>query len=80
VQGVADSASTWPSFALSSVTDTHLCPGCMGTPSAAAQPAGTLTVSGWSGVPTPAAASIQASFPGGTWNRPSFTLGRLTGP
>lgn len=80
VQGVADSASTSLSFALSSVTGTNLCPGCTGTPSTAAQPAGTLTVSGLSGVPHMVAASIQASFPGVTWNRPYFTLSRLTGP
>ncbi|WP_164020290.1 S8 family serine peptidase [Pyxidicoccus trucidator] len=80
MQGVADSASTSLSFGLSYVTGTNLCPGCTGTPSVVAQPAGTLTVSGSSGVPYTAASSIQASFPGGTWNRSSFTLSRLTGP
>ncbi|QSQ22617.1 S8 family serine peptidase [Pyxidicoccus parkwayensis] len=80
LQGVVDSASTSLSFPLSYVTGINLCPGCTGTPSTSAQSAGTLNVSSHAGVPTTASASMQASFPGGTWNRSAFTLSRLTGP
>lgn len=80
LQGVVDSASTSLSFPLNYVTGLNLCPGCTGTPSTSAQAAGTLSISGSAGVPNTVAASIQASFPGGTWNRSAFTLSRLTGP
>ncbi len=80
VQGVVDSASTALSFPLYYVTGSNLCPGCTGTPATAAQPAGTLSVTGSAGVPSVATAATEVSFPGGTWNRSPFTLSRLTGP
>ncbi|MFY2558347.1 S8 family peptidase [Corallococcus terminator] len=80
VQGVVTSTSTSLSFPMTYVTGTNLCPGCTGTPSTSSSPAGTFTVNGSAGAPGAMSASSSLSFPGGTWNRPSFTLSRLTGP
>ncbi|MCY1041873.1 S8 family serine peptidase [Corallococcus sp. bb12-1] len=80
VQGVTTSTSTSLSFPMQYITGTNLCPGCTGTTSTSSTAAGTFTVSGSAGAPGGMAASSAVSFPGGTWNRPSFTLNRLTGP
>ncbi|WP_426750307.1 S8 family serine peptidase [Myxococcus sp. Y35] len=80
LQGVVTSTSTSLSFAMNYITGTNLCPGCTGTPSTSATSAGTVTVSGSAGVPGSMTATTALSFPGGTWNRPPFTLSRLTGP
>ncbi|NOK34717.1 S8 family serine peptidase [Corallococcus exercitus] len=80
LQGVASSTSTSLTFPMSYFTGTNLCPGCTGTTSTSATAAGTFTVNGSAGTPSSMAASSAVSFPGGTWNRPSFTLSRLTGP
>ncbi|WP_147477255.1 S8 family serine peptidase [Corallococcus sp. AB038B] len=80
LQGVVSSASTSLSFPMSYITGTNLCPGCTGTTSTSLTAAGTFTVNGSAGTPSGMAASSAVSFPGGTWNRPSFTLNRLTGP
>ncbi|WP_141325659.1 S8 family serine peptidase [Myxococcus sp. AB025B] len=80
VQGVATSPYTTLSFPLTYVTGTNLCPGCGGTPSTSSIPVGTLSVSGSVGAPGAVSSSLSLSFPGGTWNRPSFTFSRLTGP
>ncbi|NBC45909.1 S8 family serine peptidase [Corallococcus exiguus] len=80
LQGVVSSTSTSLSFPMAYITGTNLCPGCTGTTSTSATAAGTFTVNGSAGSPIGMAASSAVSFPGGTWNRPSFTLNRLTGP
>ncbi|SDE88471.1 Dual-action HEIGH metallo-peptidase [Myxococcus virescens] len=80
LQGVVNSASTSLVFPMTYVTGTNLCPGCTGPTSTSGTAAGTFTVNGSAGTPGGMAASSAVSFPGGTWNRPSFTLNRLTGP
>ncbi|WIG95944.1 S8 family serine peptidase [Myxococcus sp. SDU36] len=80
LQGVVNSSGTSLSFPMSYITGYNLCPGCSGTPSVNSTPAGTFTIHGAAGIPSAVPSSLSVSFPGGTWNRPSFSLQRLTGP
>jgi len=78
LQGSVNSASTSLVFPLLYVRGKNLCPGCLGTPSTTYQPAGSMTVQGSAGSPGSINATISATFPGGSWNRPGVTLSRLT--
>ncbi|GHG92554.1 S8 family serine peptidase [Comamonas sp. JC664] len=80
LQGVGTSSGGTLTFPVNYITGTNLCPGCVGTPSVTGTAAGTFTINGSWGIPSVMPASSSLSFPGGTWNRPSLTLHRLTGP
>lgn len=76
VHGVADSESDPLNFPMLYVRGTNLCPGCTGTPSKTFQLAGTMTLKSSAGCPGQLLASIDVTFPGGSWSRPEVTLVR----